>query len=93
MLFWLPKAANELQRGESSLFKLENIDFGRRVAVERDLLAAETALRPNAIFDDTSNFLLYPTLLGIKVSATPVIMLDTENTPQPPPSPLLPDAV
>mmetsp|Transcript_12389 Transcript_12389/g.34796 ORF Transcript_12389/g.34796 Transcript_12389/m.34796 type:complete len:620 (-) Transcript_12389:303-2162(-) len=62
-----PEAANELQRSEGELFRLENIDFGRRVAVERELLAADSAPKPNAIFDDTSNFVLYPTLLGIKV--------------------------
>eukprot|EP00951_Prasinocladus_malaysianus_P035515 scaffold366528_cov20-Prasinocladus_malaysianus.AAC.2 len=61
------KASNELQRGEGEMFKLENIDFGRRVAVEREMLGAEAVPHPNAVFDDTSNFILYPTLLGIKV--------------------------
>uniref|UniRef100_A0A061RJB2 peptidylprolyl isomerase n=1 Tax=Tetraselmis sp. GSL018 TaxID=582737 RepID=A0A061RJB2_9CHLO len=61
------EAANELQRGENELFRLENIDFGRRVAVERELMAAEGVPTPNAIFDETSNFVLYPTLLGVKV--------------------------
>jgi len=61
------EAANELQRGDSELYKLENIDFGRRVAVEREMAGVDNLPAPNAAFDDTSNFLLYPTLLGIKV--------------------------
>lgn len=60
-------AANELQRGEGELYRLENIDFGRRVAVEREVAGCEGLPPPNAVFDDTSNFLLYPTLLGVKV--------------------------
>jgi hypothetical protein len=51
----------------SDLFKLEPIDFGRRVAVEKELLADPEAPFPNAVFDDSGNFLIYSTLLGIKV--------------------------
>ncbi|KAK9828550.1 hypothetical protein WJX72_000712 [[Myrmecia] bisecta] len=60
-------AANELQKSESELYKLDPIDFGRRLAVEKELSAAETAAVPNAVFDESGNFVLYPTLLGIKV--------------------------
>ena len=34
---------------------------------ERELTADESAPPPNAVFDDSGNFVLYPTLLGIKV--------------------------
>ncbi|KAK9817372.1 hypothetical protein WJX74_009049 [Apatococcus lobatus] len=61
------EAANELQRGDTEMFKLEPIDFGRRMAQERELQAADPALPTNAAFDESGNFLIYPTLLGIKV--------------------------
>lgn len=60
-------AANELQRGESELYNLEPIDFGRRMAGEKDLMADPEAPHPNAIFDESGNFIIYATLLGIKV--------------------------
>ena len=66
------EAANELQRIDADLFKLDPIDFGRRMAVEKDLQAAETPLRSNAVFDESGNFLLYPTLLGIKAGSQPL---------------------
>ncbi|KAL3152082.1 Peptidylprolyl isomerase, variant 2 [Trebouxia sp. C0010 RCD-2024] len=60
-------AANELQRGESEMYNLEPIDFGRRMAGEKDLMADPEAPHPNAIFDESGNFIIYATLLGIKV--------------------------
>lgn len=61
------EAAQELQRSGAELFTLEDIDFGRRVARERELSHAEGASVPNAVFDDSGNMLLYATLVGIKV--------------------------
>eukprot|EP00850_Spirogloea_muscicola_P012534 SM000081S22668 [mRNA] locus=s81:384504:389821:- [translate_table: standard] len=60
-------AAQELQRSEAELYRLEAFDFGRRLAVERELEKAEGVPSQNAVFDESGNFLLYPTLLGIKV--------------------------
>eukprot|EP01100_Stratorugosa_tubuloviscum_P015042 TRINITY_DN8434_c0_g1_i1.p1 TRINITY_DN8434_c0_g1~~TRINITY_DN8434_c0_g1_i1.p1 ORF type:complete len:648 (+),score=233.81 TRINITY_DN8434_c0_g1_i1:37-1944(+) len=72
----------ELQKDENSPFKLDSIDFGRRLAVEREIEKIENSsnrnilaqklnspivLASNIIFDDSSNFILYPTLLGIKL--------------------------
>ncbi len=54
-------------RPPSAPLQLEDIDFGRRMAVERELAAAETAPAPNAVFDESGHFLLYPCLLGVKV--------------------------
>ena len=34
---------------------------------ERELAADEAAPAPNVVFDDSGNFVLYPTLLGVKV--------------------------
>jgi peptidylprolyl isomerase domain and WD repeat-containing protein 1 len=60
-------AANEVQRGASDAFRLDPIDFGRRVAAEREALEDDDAPPVNAVFDDSGNFILYSTLLGIKV--------------------------
>jgi peptidylprolyl isomerase domain and WD repeat-containing protein 1 len=49
------------------MYKLDPIDYGRRVAVEKEIAADPEAPLPNAIFDDSGHFLLYPTLLGVKV--------------------------
>ncbi|KAJ8749903.1 hypothetical protein K2173_013818 [Erythroxylum novogranatense] len=61
------EVAQDLQRSGSSLYQLEAIDFGRRMAVEKEIEKTETAPQPNAVFDESSNFLIYATLLGIKV--------------------------
>jgi peptidylprolyl isomerase domain and WD repeat-containing protein 1 len=46
---------------------IDQMDFGRRSAVERELLATEGGPPSNVVFDESGNFVLYPTLLGIKV--------------------------
>jgi len=63
---------------QESMFKLDNIDFGRRMAVEREALATfgnskkrdesepQTSF-PNVIFDGSGNFIMYSTMLGIKL--------------------------
>lgn len=37
------------------------------MAVEKEFEKTENAPQPNAVFDESSNFLIYATLLGIKV--------------------------
>ena len=49
------------------MYRLEAIDFGRRMAVEREIEKTVDVPPPNAVFDESSNFLIYATLLGIKV--------------------------
>ncbi|KAG2329978.1 hypothetical protein Bca52824_001158 [Brassica carinata] len=61
------EVAQDLQRSDAPLYRLEAIDFGRRMAVEKELEKTETAPPPNAVFDESSNFLIYATLLGIKI--------------------------
>ncbi|KAJ0020764.1 hypothetical protein Pint_31942 [Pistacia integerrima] len=61
------EVAQDLQRSDTPLYRLEAIDFGRRMAVEKEIEKTESAPPPNAIFDESSNFLIYATLLGIKV--------------------------
>ena len=57
----------EMQQAGTALQKLEDVDFGRRLAVERDLEQSTTKSRINIIFDESGNFILYGSLLGIKV--------------------------
>ncbi|KAI4334267.1 hypothetical protein L6164_018977 [Bauhinia variegata] len=61
------EVAQDLQRSDTPLYRLEAIDFGRRMAVEKEIEKTETAPQPNAVFDESSNFLIYATLLGIKI--------------------------
>lgn len=66
-------AVNEVQRAGPESLRLEPIDFGRRQAHDQDLASelaghdTSLALMPNVIFDESGNFVLYATLLGIKV--------------------------
>ena len=50
----------------NKLFVLDEIDYGKRMAVERELDKTADAPPSNVLFDDSSNFIIYPTLLGIK---------------------------
>ena len=53
-----------------SVYKLDAIDFGRRAALEREIqkaVAAEVAPAPNVIFDESSNFLIWATMCGVKM--------------------------
>ncbi|KAJ7562782.1 hypothetical protein O6H91_03G084400 [Diphasiastrum complanatum] len=61
------EVAQDLQRSDVPLYRLDAIDFGRRIAVEREIEKTENVPQPNVVFDESSNFLLYTTLLGIKV--------------------------
>lgn len=51
--------------------KLDEMEFGRRLAVERDLAerSIDSAKKENAAWDETGNFILYPSLVGIKGSS------------------------
>ncbi|GAB1604656.1 uncharacterized protein LOC115226510 [Argonauta hians] len=47
--------------------QLPNMEFGRRVAVERDLEKSAYFRKCNVLFDDSGYFVLYSTMLGVKV--------------------------
>ena len=61
------------------MYHLEPIDFGRRMAGEKELLADEAAPQANAIFDESGNFIIYATLLGIKVGHVALTMLSSKS--------------
>lgn len=56
--------ATQLQQTEQLI---PSIDFGRRLAQERDLEKMDQFRFSGVIFDDSSSMIIYPTLLGIKV--------------------------
>ena len=71
-------AMAEMQRAEGGAYTLDSIDFGQRMARERELglhweatapgaAQATPPQFPNAVFDESGNFLMYATALGIKV--------------------------
>ncbi|EEC84023.1 hypothetical protein OsI_30243 [Oryza sativa Indica Group] len=61
------EVAQDLQKSDIPMYRLDAIDFGRRMAVEKEIEKTENVPQPNAVFDESSNFLIYATLLGIKI--------------------------
>ncbi|KAI6246533.1 Peptidyl-prolyl cis-trans isomerase cyp15 [Erysiphe necator] len=60
----------EMQQAGTALQKLEDVEFGRRLAIERELGDPSLQSKANVIFDETGNFILYGSILGIKVINT-----------------------
>ncbi|KAI9890216.1 MAG: hypothetical protein M1814_004378 [Vezdaea aestivalis] len=54
---------NSMQQAGTALSALSDIDFGRRLAIEQALANEKV----NVIFDESSNFILYGSMYGIKV--------------------------
>lgn len=61
------QAVEEMQQAGSASQKLEHVEFGRRLAHEREIESQTLKSKANVIFDETGNFLLYGSMLGIKV--------------------------
>lgn len=62
----------EMQQAGTALQTLEAGDFARRMVVERDLggFTGPAQERINVVFDESSHFILYGSLLGVKVVNT-----------------------
>ncbi|KAL4069951.1 hypothetical protein V8B97DRAFT_2104546 [Scleroderma yunnanense] len=65
-------AIQEMQQAGTAVYKVEDMEFGRRLALERELELPGSdgripAMWSNAIWDESGAFVIYPTLLGIKV--------------------------
>ncbi|KAI9677270.1 MAG: hypothetical protein M1829_002612 [Trizodia sp. TS-e1964] len=60
----------EMQQAGTALQKLEDVEFGRRIAVERDLETPAYRNKVNVIFDESGHFILYGSILGTKVINT-----------------------
>ncbi|KAK4560989.1 Peptidyl-prolyl cis-trans isomerase cyp15 [Recurvomyces mirabilis] len=55
------------QAGTLSKEPMEAVDFGRRIAVERELENPVLRSRQNVVFDESGHFILYGSILGVKV--------------------------
>ncbi len=51
------------------------MEFGRRMAVERECQKSDAFNRTSIIFDESSNFILYGTMLGVKVGVKACSMM------------------
>ncbi|KAL8770750.1 MAG: hypothetical protein Q9209_003617 [Squamulea sp. 1 TL-2023] len=60
----------DMQQAGTSLQKLEDVEFGRRLAVERDVENPALQNKINVMFDESSNFIMYASILGVKVINT-----------------------
>ena len=60
----------DMQQAGTALQKLDDVDFGRRLAVERELENPAIRNRINVIFDESGHFVLYGSILGVKVINT-----------------------
>lgn len=64
-------AAESLQSSTGKIdYKLDEMEFGRRMALERELGTAATDTSCNVCFDESSKFIIYSSLLGIKMVNT-----------------------
>ncbi|KAH7923839.1 hypothetical protein BV22DRAFT_1130346 [Leucogyrophana mollusca] len=68
-------AIQEMQQAGTAVYKVDDMEFGRRLALERELeMPGPDGRIPgmwsNAIWDESGAFVLYPTLLGVKVVNT-----------------------
>lgn len=62
------QAQLEMQSGGTAVFTPDEVEFGRRMATDRHLAENQSLFgQQNVIFDHSGHYLLYPTLLGIKV--------------------------
>jgi peptidylprolyl isomerase domain and WD repeat-containing protein 1 len=60
----------DMQQAGTALQKLEEVEFGRRMATERELENPAVRSRVNVIFDESGHFIMYGSLLGTKVINT-----------------------
>ncbi len=60
----------EMQQAGTALQKLDDVEFGRRLAVERELENPAIRNKINVIFDESGHFILYGSILGTKVINT-----------------------
>ena len=57
----------EMQQAGTALQKLDEVEFGRRLAVEREIESPNTKNKINVVFDESSNFIIYGSIVGVKV--------------------------
>ena len=60
----------DMQQAGTALQRLDDVEFGRRLAVERELENPALTNKINVIFDESGNFIIYGSILGMKVINT-----------------------
>lgn len=60
----------EMQQAGTAKQKLEPVEFGRRRAAELEVESPALKNKVNVIFDESGNFILYGSILGVKVLNT-----------------------
>ncbi|KAK3334790.1 hypothetical protein B0H65DRAFT_446504 [Neurospora tetraspora] len=64
------KVVEEMQQAGTALQKLDAVEFGRRIAQEREIESSALRNKFNVVFDESGHFILYGSYLGIKVLNT-----------------------
>lgn len=60
----------EMQQAGTGLQKLDDVEFGRRLAIEKELESQAYRNKSNIIFDETGHFIIYGSMHGTKVLNT-----------------------
>jgi len=60
----------EMQQAGTAIAHLDDAEFERRLATEREIESPAVRNRVNVIFDETGNFILYGSILGVKTVNT-----------------------
>jgi peptidylprolyl isomerase domain and WD repeat-containing protein 1 len=63
----IDESLENLEKQQESFKYLADMDFGRRLALEKEIEKTQYSVEANAVFDESGNYLLYPTLFGIKI--------------------------
>jgi len=64
------KVIEEMQQAGTALQKLDAVEFGRRLAHEREIELPALRDKFNIVFDESGHFIIYGSYLGIKVLNT-----------------------
>lgn len=60
-----------MHSADTSIVQLDDIEFGRRLAIEREMERTTDALKgSNVIYDESGLFIMYSTMLGVKLINT-----------------------
>jgi peptidylprolyl isomerase domain and WD repeat-containing protein 1 len=68
-------ATQEMQQAGTAIYKVDDMEFGRRLAMEKEIDLPDLDGRIpgrwiNAVWDESGAFVIYPTMLGIKGERT-----------------------
>ncbi|KAL6869782.1 Peptidyl-prolyl cis-trans isomerase cyp15 [Amphichorda felina] len=64
------QAMEDMQQAGSASQKIDHVEFGRRLAQEKDVESQTLRTKTNVIFDESGNFVIYGSMVGIKVLNT-----------------------